>query len=425
MKAKNVIIVAQAVALVALVVLIIYLAAGGRSGHPKSGIAETLMVPAKAEGQPVAPSATPGSDRTVVTEDIQEPLEGAVDIPQERQRLMGVKTAVAAVQPLQKTIRTIGRIEYDERKLATVNVKLESWVEKLYADYNGKPVKKGDLLADLYSPELVTYQDHYISIVKWNSQLLYRNFKERAIEFPFTDRYGTSARMTAWEVDIFLAKARERLKFWEMSEEQIKKIEETKEPIRTMSVRSPINGYVVQKQVVQGSRVMPGEKLFDIADLSTVWVIADVYEYELPLIKVGEKAKIRLSYITDKEFTAKVDYIYPVVSGQTRTARVRFTIPNPDGKIKPQMFTNTELTIDLGNRLAIPQDAIIDTGTRQVVYVDRGNGYFEPRAVALGVRAAGMAEVLRGLKAGDKVASAATFLIDSEAKLKNVVPLEQ
>jgi Cu(I)/Ag(I) efflux system membrane fusion protein len=174
---------------------------------------------------------------------------------------------------------------------------------------------------------------------------------------------------------------------------------------------------------LQGMRVMPGEKLFDIADLSSVWIISDIYEYELPLIRTGQRANISLSYFPGKKFSSTIDYVYPTLAGETRTAKVRFTIPNPGGQLKPQMFTNVEIQINIGRKLAIPEDAIIDTGTRQIVYVDRGEGYFEPREVMLGLRAEGLREVTMGLKAGEKVASSATFLIDSEAKLKNVVPL--
>ncbi|MDI6729647.1 MAG: efflux RND transporter periplasmic adaptor subunit, partial [Thermodesulfovibrionales bacterium] len=196
---------------------------------------------------------------------------------------------------------------------------------------------------------------------------------------------------------------------------------ETGKPVRTLTVYSPVNGYILQKTALQGMRVMPGEKLFDVADLSNVWIISDIYEYELSLIKTGQRANISLSYFPGKEFSSTIDYVYPTLSGETRTAKVRFSIPNPGGQLKPQMFTNVEVKINLGKRLAIPEDAVIDTGVRQIVYVDKGEGYFEPREVMLGLKADGMVEVLKGLKAGEKIASAANFLIDSEAKLKGIV----
>jgi len=182
---------------------------------------------------------------------------------------------------------------------------------------------------------------------------------------------------------------------------------------------------VVQKMAVQGMRVMPGEKLFDLADLSTVWVLSDIYEYELASIRVGDTARLTLSYFPGKEFSSRIDYVYPTLSGETRTAKVRFAIANPEGRLKPQMFTNVEVKIALGKGLAIPDDAVIDTGTRQIVYVDKGDGNFEPREVMLGLRAEGFREVIKGLKAGEKVASSATFLIDSEAQLKGVTPLKK
>ncbi len=184
-----------------------------------------------------------------------------------------------------------------------------------------------------------------------------------------------------------------------------------------------MNGYVTQKMALEGMKVMPGEKLFEVTDLSTVWLIADIYEYEIPLVRPGQSAEIVLSYFPGKIFTAKIDYIYPTLTGDTRTARARFSIPNPGGLLKPGMYTNVELKVSLGGKLAIPEDAIIDTGTRQVVYVDKGNGYFEPREVTTGTQADGMVEIIRGVKAGEKIASGANFLIDSEAKLKGVKPL--
>jgi Cu(I)/Ag(I) efflux system membrane fusion protein len=173
--------------------------------------------------------------------------------------------------------------------------------------------------------------------------------------------------------------------------------------------------------VVKGTRVSPGDKIVDIVDLSTVWIIADIYEPDLPLIKVGQEARISLSYFPDKKFSSKIDFIYPFLSEKTRTAKVRFSVKNPRTVLKPQMFTTVEIAVSLGNRLAVPESAVLDSGKRQLVYVDRGEGYFEPRVIVTGLRAGGMVEVLRGLKAGERVASAAAFLIDSESRLQGIV----
>ncbi len=335
----------------------------------------------------------------------------AIEISPEKQQLIGVKTTSATVKPLQKIIRTVGRIEYDERMLATINTKFEGWIERLYVDYTGKYVNKGDPLAEVYSPELIASQQEFIDSLRWKA----------ASESVKPDN-GLS-KMLSRDAEQITAAAKQRLGYWDITEEQIKKIERTGKPIRTLTIHSPVSGYVVQKTALRGMRVMPGEKLFDIADLSSVWIISDIYEYELSLIKVGMNARISLSYLPGREFSSSIEYVYPELSGDTRTARVRFTLPNPGGQLKPQMFTNVEIKIELGKRLLIPKDAVIDTGTRKIVYVDKGEGYFEPREVLLGLRDDYNIEVLKGLKSGEKVVSSATFLIDSESKLKGVVPL--
>lgn len=375
--------------------------ASEHQGHAKeSGQAKEQAEPAKAEPEGEAPT---------------------VEIPPEKQQLIGVKTVVVSVKPLEKVIRTVGRIEYDERRLATVNTKFEGWIEKLHVDYTGRYVKKSEPLAEIYSPELVATQQEFVNVLRWARQ--------NTPPTPPLAKGGNGGgvasvrEMLSKDAEVIVEAARQRLRLWDITDEQIRRIEESGKPIRTLALYSPVNGYVVQKMAVQGMRVMPGEKLFDIVDLSTVWIISDIYEYELPFIKVGETAKIALSYFPGKEFSSRVDYVYPTLAGDTRTAKVRFTIPNPGGQLKPQMFTNVEVKINLGKKLAIPDDAVIDTGTRQIVYVDRGEGNFEPREVMLGARAEGFREVLMGLKAGEKVASSATFLIDSEAQLKGVKPL--
>jgi Cu(I)/Ag(I) efflux system membrane fusion protein len=342
-----------------------------------------------------------------------------IEIPPEKQQLIGVKKSEVSTASLEKIVRTVGRIEYDERKLATVNIKVEGWIEKLYADYAGRYVKKGEKLADIYSPELYSTQLEFVNLLTWKPEKGHR--LQRNVEFTWGDRYGTTGRMLSFDIEALLEVAKQKLKLWEVPDEQIRKIEEGKEPMRILSVYSPINGYITQKSVVEGTRVLPGDRIFDIADLSSLWVIADIYVYELPTIKVGQSAKITLSHFPGKEYSSKIDYIYPTLSGETRTAKVRFILPNPEGQLKPQMFTDVELKIDLGKRLVIPEDAVIDTGPRKVVYVDKGEGIFEPREVILGLSGEGNVEVVKGLKEGEKVACAANFLIDSEAKLKGVV----
>ena len=341
-----------------------------------------------------------------------------VEVPPEIQQTMGIRTFAAEVRSMKKTLRTVGRVEYDERKLTTVNIKVEGWIEKLYADYTGKYVSKGAPLADIYSPELISTQLEYINLLNWKSSVGLRT--QRNIEFNWGDRFGTVGRLTVYDLDPLIDVAKQKFALWEIPEEQMKEIEVSKQPVKTMTIKSPASGYVFQKPVFKGTRVAPGDKIFDIVDLSTVWVLADIYEYEIPFVKIGQNARITLSYYPGKEFSSKVDFIYPSLSGQTRTAKVRFVLPNPNLLFKPQMFANVEMELSLGERLSIPETAILDTGTRQVVYVDLGDGNFSPRQIKAGDRANGMVEILSGLKAGEKVASSAVFLIDSEAKLKGV-----
>lgn len=398
-----------------ILIIGLILIAGGIFYFSKAGLFSKPKPAEPAKSESAAPNQGHSAEsketqaKSEVTEEQEIPT---VEISPEKQQLIGVKTTEVSIKQLQKIIRTVGRIEYDERRIATVNTKVEGWIEKLYVDYTGRYVKKGEPLAEIYSPELTATQQEFINTLKWA-----RNKKSDGSENNFS-------AMLSKDADAIVEAAKQRLRLWDITEEQIKKISETGKPVRSLTIYSPASGYVVQKMALQGMRVMPGEKLFDVADLSTVWVISDIYEYELPLIKAGETAKISLSYFPGKEFSSKIDYIYPALSGDTRTAKVRFTIANPGGQLKPQMFTNVEVKIDMGKKLAVPDDAIIETGTRQIVYVDKGDGNFEPREVMLGSRAEGFREVLMGLKAGEKVASSATFLIDSEAQLKGVTPLE-
>jgi membrane fusion protein, copper/silver efflux system len=382
-----------------------------------------LLLPARQDmGKKIAMTTTEGdpSNSSPMKNGTEEDKDQTivVEIPPEKQQTMGIRTVMTAIKPMKKTLRTTGRVEYDERRLTTVNIKVEGWIEKLYADYTGKYVSKGAPLADIYSPELVSTQLEYINLLNWKSSVGLRT--QRNIEFDWGDRFGTVGRLTVYDLDPLIDVAKQKFALWEIPEEQMKEVEATRKPIKTMTIKSPASGYVFQKPVFKGTRVVPGDKIFDIVDLSTVWVLADVYEYEIPFVKVGQNARITLSYYPGKEFSAKADFIYPSLSGQTRTAKVRFVLPNPNLLLKPQMFANVEMELVMGERLSIPETAILDTGVRQVVYVDLGDGSFSPRQVKVGDRAGGMVEILSGLKAGEKVASSAVFLIDSEAKLKGL-----
>jgi len=363
--------------------------------------------------EPAAPTSAPDAD------DPWAEFEDTttIEIPVDKQQLIGVKTATAAIQPLHRLIRTIGRIEYDERRLTTVNTKIEGWIEKLYVSATGDYVESGAPVAEIYSPELYATQQEFLNVLQWTQ----KNKNAAASRSLNYGKDSNFAEMLNRDAESMLEAARQRLRLWDISPAQIKKIEQTGKPIRTLTISSPAGGYVLRKAALQGMRVMAGEKLLDLIDLSTVWVVADIYEYDLPFVQTGQKATINLSYFAGKTFESTIDYLYPTLAGETRTAKARFTIPNPGGELKPQMYSDVEIFIDLGEKLAIPEEAVINTGNRRLVYVDNGEGLFEPREVTTGMKAEGFVEVTAGLEAGEKVASEGNFLIDSEARLKGLV----
>jgi Cu(I)/Ag(I) efflux system membrane fusion protein len=215
--------------------------------------------------------------------------------------------------------------------------------------------------------------------------------------------------------------ARRRLRLWDITDEEIKNLEETGKAKRTLTLYAPFTGFVLEKSAYKGMNVMPGIALFKLADLSVVWLYADIYEYELPFTRLGQDATIQLSYIPGEMFKGRVIYIYPSLNPETRTAKVRFEFLNPHEKLKPEMYANVEIKVHLGQKLAVPEGAIIDTGLRQMAIVDKGSGYFEPREVKVGSKVDDYYEVIKGLKAGERVVTSANFLIDSESKLKEVM----
>ena len=335
-----------------------------------------------------------------------------IEIPAEKQQLIGVKTIALSLQPMETVIRTVGRVDYDERGLATINTRFEGWIEKLFVNVTGSVVKKGQPLAEIYSPELYATQLEFINALRMAGS-----------EKTKTGTADTLQTMLAKDSQSIAEAAKQRLQLWDISESQIKTIANTGKPNRTLSIESPVNGAVIQKNVVLGMRVMPGDKMFDIADLSTVWVVADLYESQMAQVGIGQKVSISFDNFPGKVIASTIDFVAPVLTGETRTVRVRCTIPNADGQLKPQMFAAMEIRIDLGEKLAVPDDAVIDTGTRKIVYVDRGEGLFEPREVLTGIKSGGLTELTQGVKVGEKVAIAANFLIDSEAQLKGITPL--
>lgn len=315
-----------------------------------------------------------------------------------KQQLIGVKFSPVEVRTLEKVIHAVGRVGYNERRLAVVNLRIGGWIQDLFVDFTGKFVSKGQQLFTLYSPELVSAQREYLIALE-SSQ------NEEQVE----------------DASPLLETARQRLRLWGISDEQIAELEERGEPETYLAIESPIAGYVIEKMALKGMRVEPGMELYKIANLSTVWVYADVYEYELPHVKVGQQAAVKLSYFPGELFKGRISYIFPYLNPNTRTARVRIEFPNPGGKLKPEMFADVEIRVNLGKKLAVPESAILNTGERQIVFVDKGDGLFEVRFVKFGDRAEGFFEIKEGLKAGERVVSYANFLIDAESKVQGVL----
>jgi Cu(I)/Ag(I) efflux system membrane fusion protein len=329
-----------------------------------------------------------------------------VEISDDAQKLIGVKTVPAQVMDMTKTIRLTGRIDYDEKLLFTVNTKVEGWIEGLYVDYTGRSVKKGEPLIEIYSPDLLSAQQELISLSGWKKP---------------EGASGVEGMLHA-DSEKLKGAARQRLRLWDISDAQIESIVRTGRPKRTLTIASPVSGYVVKRYATRGMRVMAGEPLFDIVDLSRVWVVSQVSEPDMALVKPGLEERITVTGLPGTVYSSHIDYVYPVINEQTRTLEVRSTLPNPGETLKPQMFATVEISVGLGKRLAVPEDAVMDTGERQIVYVDRGEGMFEPRAVTSGIRAGGRREIISGLKSGERVAASALFLIDSEAQLRGVAP---
>lgn len=320
-----------------------------------------------------------------------------VFVSPERQQQIGVTTALVEKRRLDRSIRTVARVAYAEPRLSWVNTKINGWIEKLHVNTTGQFVKKGEPLLEIYSPELVAAQEEYLIALRAKQQV--------------GGDDGAS----------LLAAARRRLQLWDLTDKQIAELEKSGKARRTLTIASPVDGCVVEKMALQGKAVMPGENLYRVADLATVWLLADVYEYELPSVKPGQDAAVTLAYLPGEKFAARVSYIYPYLEGQTRTVKVRLEAPNPALKLKPDMWANVELQVESAEVLVAPADAVLDTGGRYVAFVSKGDGHLDPRELKIGRRNDDYFEITRGVAAGEKVVTRALFLLDSESQLKAAI----
>jgi Cu(I)/Ag(I) efflux system membrane fusion protein len=320
----------------------------------------------------------------------EEVPANAIMVDSQRRQLIGVETGKVAYRDLTRTIRAVGRVIYDERKLSDVTLRFNGWIGELKADYEGKDVKQGDVLFTVYGPELLAAQREYLEI-------LY-------------SRSGQSHGL--------INAARKRLLLLDMTPHQVEELEQRGEPLDYVPILAPRSGTVVEKRVVIGSANPAGMQLMRIADLSTVWVEAEVYEGEVPLVKRGMPALVTLPYVPGRVFEAEVDYVYPYLEGMTRTGRVRLSLKNSEGLLKPDMYAEVKLEANLGRRLVVPEEAVLFAGESRVVFEDFGGGRLVPRKVRTGQRTEGYIEILEGLRPGDTVVTSGNFLIASEARLK-------
>jgi membrane fusion protein, copper/silver efflux system len=345
------------------------------------------MVPVEVESSPSAGQSAPGL--------------AAVNIPERKQQLIGVRTAIVQRSPFLRKIRTVGTVAVDETRLYHVHTKVDGWIDSLSVNATGEKVRKGQRLLSLYSPELLATQEEYLVALK-----------------ALRDLKGTSLPEALARAEDLVESGRRRLLLYDLTPAQIQALESAGKPSRSVELFSPVSGYVLQRNVTDGQKIGSDQNLLDIADLSRVWVLASVYEYELPFIRVGQSATMTLSYLPGRSFRGSVALVYPVLEGSTRTVQIRLEFDNPGLELKPDMYADVELQSDLGRRLTVPTGAILSTGKRDLVFVALGDGYFQPREVRLGLRLPEEVEVLEGVKEGEKVVTSGNFLIDSESKLK-------
>jgi multidrug efflux pump subunit AcrA (membrane-fusion protein) len=370
--------------------------AGAATGERKIKFYKSTMLPGEISQAPGKDSM--GMERVPVYEGEAAADLGTIAIDPVTIQDMGIRTGIVTNGPLRRTIRTVGVVDLDESAVADVTTKFKGWAEKLHANATGQLVMRGDPLFEIYSPELYSAQTEYLLALSSTSP------NDAGL-----DALKTSARL--------------KLKFWDISDEQIAELEKTRRPTKTLRVHAPIDGFVMEKTVVEGQMVEAGMKLYRIADLGLVWVQAQIYEQDLPFIKLGQEAAVSLTYLPDRKFRGRVTYIYPTVDEKTRTVKVRMEFHNPGYFLKPGMFAAVALAAELSPAtLLVPDLAVLRSGERNTVFVALAGGQFSPRRVTLGPRAEGdYYQVLGGLEAGERVVTSGQFMLDSESQLRAAI----
>ena len=352
---------------------------------------------------PVPKKDQMGMDYIAVYAD-EEPASATplVKLSVDKVQKLGVKTEAVAVRELTQTISAVATVQANERSLHTVTSKFDGWIQRLYVNSTGQAVRKGEALMDVYSPDLIAAQQEYLIAMRGVQTLA-----------------GGSAEVRE-SMQRLVDSALQRLRNWDISETELQRLQQDGKTTQYLTLRSPANGVVLEKPAIQGKRFMAGEVLYQIADLSQVWLLAEVFEQDLGKVRIGQSANIKVDAYPGKVFAGRVAFVYPTVTPESRTARVRVELANREALLKPSMYARAEFAAASGKGqvLAVPHSAVLDTGTRQMVLVERGEGRFEPRQVKLGTQADGYFEVLQGLKAGEMIVVSANFLIDAESNLK-------
>ncbi len=356
--------------------------------------------------RPVAPAVdTSGhASHTAQSEDDTTSPRAEVSLDTRRQQLIGVRTVRVAHTVMAPEIRAAGIVTYDETRQVEVNTRIDGWIRELYADYMGRFVTRGEPLFTLYSPDLIAEQNDYLLALRGRSKL---GAADLAGLSDYSDRLAAAAR--------------ERLLRLQMTDAEIDDLARTGRATETVAFRSPATGVIVEKAALRGMRVMAGQMLYRLADLSTVWVEAEVYETDLAAVRTGMRASISLPSYPDRTFQGRISYIYPLVTPETRTVRVRIVLGNPTGLLKPNMLATVTLQAPETHALLVPADALVDTGTQQLVFIADGTGRFTPREVRVGRRTAGQVELTSGVTEGEEVAASATFFLDSESQLRGAL----
>ena len=358
-------------------------------------------VPTATTGSAV-PDATADDMAGMKTTGDDDVSQGGVYISPARQQLIGVRTAAVESRALNTSIRAVGTLAYDETRVAEVHPKVSGWVERVFVDFVGKQVRRGEPLLTIYSPELVATQNEYLLALKGQRQLGDSAFAET--------RAGAES---------LVASTRERLRLWDISDAQVAGLERTREVQRTLTLYSPFDGIVLERKTYAGQYITPDMSTAKIADLSNIWAIGQIFEYEARTVKLGDQAEIEFPYgQTSRRLTGRVTFIYPDINPDTRRARIRVEFRNPGLELKPESYVTMVLRRTSASQLALPKEALLDNGAKQYAILARDNGYFEPREIRVGVPVDDFYPIVTGLQEGDRVVVSAQFLVDSETNLQ-------